>query len=93
MTDGTDQDRRRFVVSLATLAGGLGCALVITRCSLAPGERPLVLDVSEILTVRDDARIVGGAYLEQAPDENDRPAGASGAAGRVGRISPGEPAP
>jgi hypothetical protein len=69
---GIDRRRRRFVVSLTKVAGGLGCVVVLGRCAGRPGEGTAVLQVAERLTVPGDARLVGGAYLEQVPEEHDR---------------------
>ena len=64
-------DRRRFLVSVVTIGGGLGCSIVIGRAGTEWGGESVVVEVSKLLTIAPDAQRVGRAYLDLVPDEDD----------------------
>jgi hypothetical protein len=64
-------DRRRFLVSIVTIGGGLGCGIAIGKAGAEWGGASVVVEVSKLLTDASAARTVGRAYLDLVPDESD----------------------
>jgi hypothetical protein len=64
-------DRRRFLVSIVTIGGGLGCGIAIGKPGAEWGGASVVVEVSKLLTDAPASQSVGRAYLDLVPDERD----------------------
>lgn len=64
--------RRTFLASTAAAGGGIGLGLLVNGCVRREAIDTLIVETAEQLRYEPGARLLGQAYLDQAPEEKDR---------------------
>ena len=64
--------RRTFLATTAAASGGVGLVLLSKGCARHAGPEALVVQTAEQLALEPGVRLLGHAYLDQTPRENQR---------------------